>query len=670
MKYTLIVFMLMILYSEGSMAQYNKFPDSPGMDLSVKPGDDFYNYVNGNWIKKTKIPADEVSVGTWTDVYNKTNKRLHGILLSVSKANNQPGTLAQKVGDFFLSGMDTIGIDKRGYDPIKPILAQIETLKTNADIMPFVTSQALDANSLLLGVNVGPDQKNSKMNIAIFSQDGLGLPDRDYYFKDDSVTLTVVNGYKTYITKLFMQIGYNESTATQKMNEVYNLEKVLAASHRTNVELRDPQSNYHKVAIVDIDKQMPSLKWLSTMNELGLHTDSMDLEQPAYYQKLDSLLSSAPVSVWKSYLTAATLRNSARYLSSSFIKVRFDYFKILYGSQQMKPRWERVLYTIDEQLGFALGKIYVDKYFTPQAKQRMLEMVNNLQKSFEGRMNKLDWMSSETKKVAIDKLHAFIKKIGYPDKWFDYSKVVINKNKYFENLISCEKNLIAYNLGKLGKPVDKTEWQMTPPTLNAYYDPTYNEIVFPAGILVPPFFDVNADDALNYGAIGTVIGHEMTHGFDDQGSQYDKEGNLNNWWTSEDSAKFANKTKSIITQFDNFIVMDSVHINGSLTTGENIADLGGVNIAYDAFKMTKQGQSNNKLNGYTPDQRFFLAFATEWRSKYTPQLTMQLINTDPHSPDIARINEPLSNFTPFYKAFNVKPGDKMYVPEEKRIVIW
>ncbi|MEJ7684266.1 MAG: M13 family metallopeptidase [Segetibacter sp.] len=448
------------------------------------------------------------------------------------------------------------------------------------------------------------------------------------------------------------------------------MEKQMAEGHRTRVELRDPQSNYHKMAVAELDKKMPVFAWSSFLNNVSAKTDSVNVGQPAYYIKLNGLLKTIPSSTWKDYFTFHVTDDAANYLSSPFVNAKFDYTRVLSGQQQIKPRWERMYRATDSYLGEALGQLYVKKYFTADAKKRMLDLVSNLQKSFEAHIKNLDWMSEATKVRAKDKLYAFMKKIGFPDKWRDYSKVTVNRSTFFENMVSAGQNEYQYQLSKLNKPVDKTEWGMTPPTINAYYNPTFNEIVFPAGILQFPFFDPNADDAINYGGIGMVIGHEMTHGFDDQGAQYDKEGNLKNWWATEDSAKFVAKSKSVIDLYNTFTVLDSLHINGSLTTGENMADIGGIAIAYDAFKMTKQGQDTAKIDGFTPDQRFFISLAQIWRNKQKDQTTRLHVNTDPHSPPMYRVNGPLQNFTPFYAAFNIKPGDKMYLTEDKRIKIW
>ncbi len=666
---SLLLLFALVAYKDD-VKTTQKFIETAYMDSSVKPGDNFFLFVNGKWIKNTVIPPTESGVGSFLDVYNGTKGHLRFILDSVSKVPQAKGSLEQKVGDFYASGMDSIAIEKRGYEPLKPYFQQVNALTDAKSIMQFEALRHKEGFSYIAAMGIGADDKNSSRNIAAFYQAGLGLPDRDYYFKTDAATTAIQEAYKKYMQKIFTLTGDDAVTAAKKVTEVYALENQMAESHRTNVELRDPQSNYNKMAITELDKKMPVISWSSFLSNMGATTDSANVGQPAYYTKLNGLLTTIPISTWKAYYKFHIADDASSYLSSAFVNAKFDYTRILSGQQQIKPRWERMYRATDSHLGEALGQLYVKKYFTADAKQRMLALVTNLEKSFDAHIQNLDWMSSDTKVKAKDKLYAFMKKIGFPDKWRDYSKVTVNRNTFFENLISAGKNEYQYQLSKLNKTVDKTEWGMTPPTINAYYNPTFNEIVFPAGILQFPFFDPKADDAINYGGIGMVIGHEMTHGFDDQGAQYDKEGNLKNWWASEDSAKFVAKSKSVIDLYNTFTVLDSLHVNGSLTTGENMADIGGIAIAYDAFKMTPQGQSNTKIDGFTPDQRFFISLAQIWRSKQKDQTTRLRINTDPHSPAMYRVNGPLQNFTPFYTAFNVKPGEKMYLPQDKRIKIW
>lgn len=670
LSFSSLLILLGLFAYKGDQKAKTKFIQTKYMDSSVKPGDNFFLFVNGKWIKEAVIPPTESGIGSFIDLRNGTKGNLRSILDSVSKIKQPKGSLEQKVGDFYAAGMDSVAIEKRGYDPIKPYLQQIDALTDAKSIMGFEAQRHKEGFSYIAAVGIGADDKNSSMNIAAFYQTGLGLPDRDYYFKTDAANTAIQDAYKKYMQKAFMLTGDDSVTALKKVAAVYALEKQIAESHRTNVALRDPQSNYNKMAIAELDKKMPVFGWSSFLNNVGAKTDSVNVGQPAYYTKLNALLKTIPVSTWKAYYKFHVIDDAANYLSSPFVNAKFDYNRVLSGQQQIKPRWERMHAATDTYLGEALGQLYVKKYFTADAKKRMLDLVSNLQKSFEAHIKDLDWMSEATKARAKDKLYAFMQKIGFPDKWRDYSKVTVNRNTFYENLISAGKNEYQYQLSKLNKPVDRTEWGMTPPTVNAYYNPTFNEIVFPAGILQFPFFDPNADDAINYGGIGMVIGHEMTHGFDDQGAQYDREGNLKNWWATEDSAKFVAKSKSVIDLYNTFTVLDSLHVNGSLTTGENMADIGGIAIAYDAFKLTKQGRDTVKIDGFTPDQRFFISLAQIWRTKLKDQRMRLLINTDPHSPAMYRVNGPLQNFTPFYTAFNVKPGDKMYLPEDKRIKIW
>ncbi|HVX50405.1 MAG TPA: M13 family metallopeptidase, partial [Chitinophagaceae bacterium] len=530
------------------------------MDSSVKPGDNFFKFVNGKWLDTATIGPTETSAGAGLEMYNRTKEHLHSILDSVSEANNTPGSIEQQVGDFYASGIDSITIEKRGYDPVKPYLDKINAFTGVNSILQFESDMQKTNHEYVLGMYVGADLKNSSMNIVNFAQTGLGLPDRDYYFKTDAATIAVQNAYKAYIVKIFMLTGVDSSSAVKKADAIYALEKNIAESHRTNVALRDPQSNYNKWAVADLDKKMPVIAFSTFFSSLGIKADSVNLAQPSYYEKLNKLLPGTPIDVWKAYYTFHVLDDAASSLSNAFVMASFNYHnKTLNGQQQIKPRWERVYGATDAYLGDALGQLYVKRYFTEDAKKRMLDLVNNLQKALEDRISQLDWMSDSTKAKARDKLHAFLKKIGYPDKWRDYSHVTIAKGKYFENLLSCAQNEFAYQAAKIGKPVDRTEWQMTAPTINAYYNPTVNEIVFPAGILQYPFFDENADDALNYGAIGMVIGHEMTHGFDDEGAQFDKDGNLNNWWSKEDYAKFKAKAQQVSKLYSSFTVLDSLH---------------------------------------------------------------------------------------------------------------
>lgn len=641
-----------------------------GIDHSRKPGDDFFTYVNGIWYDTATIPASQTGVGSYSFLNFPQRIRMQGILDSVSRSNNPAGSIEQKVGDFYASGIDTVAINKRGYEPIKPLLARIDALTDVASLLKLVAEEQKVGDGSIIGFYIGPDDKQSTINIVHLGQTGIGLPERDYYFKTDSSTLKVQKAYRKYLASLFQLTGSDAAAAEKSASVAYEVEKQLAAAHRTNIELRDVKANYNKLAVAAISKKHPNLNWPTLLNDLGVKVDSVDMGQPAYYDKLNTMLRAVSLNDWKAYIKANTLTTYANFLSQPFTDASFEYTKILTGQAVKKTRTEEMTQAVDRSLGHALAQLYVKKYFPEDAKKRMAVLVDNLEKAFEARINKLDWMSDSTKAKAIEKLYAFTEKIGYPDKWRDYSSVEVKRDAYFENRLSANKNEYLYRLAKVGQPVDRTEWFTTPPTVTAYNNPSQNEIVFPAGILQAPYFDLTADDALNYGGIGMVIGHEITHSFDDQGAQYDKDGNVKNWWGKADYEKFKAKTQQVIDQYNLFTVLDSVHVKGALTVGENTADIAGVAIAYDAFKLTEQGKDTTKLDGFTPDQRFFISIARIWRVKTRDEFLRMYVNTNSHSPAKWRVNGPLMNFTPFYKAFNVGPEDKMYKPENERITVW
>ena len=647
------------------------FFDKTGMDTTVKPGDDFFNYASGNWIKNTKIPPSEIGWGSFYTLFDENTDNLHKILDDVSSKDNTAGSTEQKVGDLYKSGMDTAAIEKLGYDPIKPTLTQISAVKDYKGLIQFAAEGYKTGNGMLFGFYVSPDDRISAKNVAHFDQSGITLPERDYYFKTDSASKKIRDEYVKHIAKLFELTGVDAAAAAKKADGILKLETAIAQSHKTPVELRDPQANYNKFLVADFQKQTPDIDLKDAFDRMGLKTDTILVGQPNYFKALDNLLKTQPIDVWKDKALFATIDNASTLLSKSFRDEHFNFYgKILQGQKQQKPRWKIMTYNVDGGLGELLGQLYVEKYFTADAKQRMLDLVNNLQNVYKDRIEKLDWMGPDTKKRALEKLVAFTKKIGYPDKWKKYDDVEISNDAYFKNQESIAKHDYNEMIKKVNKPVDRTEWGMTPPTVNAYYNPTFNEIVFPAGILQFPFFDKDADDAINYGAIGAVIGHEMTHGFDDQGRQYDKDGNLKDWWTKEDADKFKKRVQVMIDQYNKYTVLNDLHVNGSLTQGENLADIGGLAIAYQAFKNTPQGKSDVKIDGYTPDQRFFLSFAQVWRIKNSDETMRMRINVDPHSPEHYRTDGPLSNTPAFYKAFGVKPGDKMYRDEKDMVKVW
>jgi putative endopeptidase len=500
----------------------------------------------------------------------------------------------------------------------------------------------------------------------------LGLPDKDYYFKEDERSKKIQVGYKNYIKQLFVLAGTNDAEAEEAASIVYLYEKNLAESSMNRVAMRDPYKLYNKMTVNDLVEKCDGFNWEDFLIKLGA-TDVKNIivAQPDFFVTATQMLKAGSIADWKIILKYQAISKMAPYLSEKFDNAKFDFYgRTLSGQKEQKPRWKRVSSVVNDAVGMELGKIYVKKYFTEEAKIRMLQMVNNLQVVYEQRIKNLDWMSAETKTQALEKLNSFIKKIGYPDTWRNYEGLSINKNDYIGNVIASNEYDYAFNLNKLQQAVDKTEWGMTPSTINAYYNPAYNEIVFPAGILQFPFFDFGADDAVNYGGIGAVIGHEMTHGFDDQGAQYAADGNLKDWWTEADKKKFKEKTDAIVKQYNEFTVLDTMHVNGELTQGENIADLGGVTIAYEAFKLTKQFKEGKVIDGFTPEQRFFLSWAQIWRANSTPEETAKRIATDPHSPGEFRCNGPLTNFAPFYEAFKLSAKNKMYKKPTERLFVW
>jgi putative endopeptidase len=657
--------------TDADVPKRTVFFDKTGMDTTVKPGDNFALYASGNWFRTTKIPPSETGWGSFYTLDDDNSKNLHKILDNVSARDNTSGTKEQKVGDLFKSGMDTAAIEKLDYEPIKPMLAKINAIKDYKDLVKLAADGFKTGDGFLFGFYVSPDDRISSKNVAHLDQTGITLPEKGYYFKTDSASKKIREEYVKHIAKVFELTGVDAATAAKKADGILKLETAIAQSHLIPVELRDPVKNYNKFAVTDLQKQMPDVDLKDAFDRMALKTDTVLVGQPGYYKALDNLLKTQPIQVWKDKALFGEIDGASTSLSKKFRDENFNFYgKILQGQKEQKPRWKTITYNIDRGLGELLGQLYVEKYFTPDAKKRMLDLVDNLQNVYKDRIGKLDWMGPDTKKRALEKLAAFTKKIGYPDKWKKYDDVEISKDAYYKNQESIAKHNYNEMIKKVNKPVDKSEWGMTPPTVNAYYNPLFNEIVFPAGILQFPFFDKDADDAINYGAIGAVIGHEMTHGFDDQGRQYDTQGNLKDWWTKEDAEKFKKKVQVMIDQYNKYTVLNGLHVNGSLTQGENLADIGGLAIAYQAFKNTPEGKSDTKIDGFTPDQRFFLSFAQVWRVKNSDETMRMRINVDPHSPEMYRVDGPLSNMPAFYKAFNVKPGDKMYRDEKDMVKVW
>jgi predicted metalloendopeptidase len=579
----------------------------------------------------------------------------------------------QLVGDFFATAMDSAKIEADGIAPLKKELQGIDALASPADVQAKIA----EFHTMYIGVPftvfVNQDDKNSTQVIAQLYQAGLGLPDRDYYTKDDADSKALREKYVAHVTRMLVLAGEEEAVAAKHAATVLEMETRLAKASMTRVEQRDPEKVYHKMTVAELAAAAPGFDWKSYFAGIGLpNPEYLNVAQPDFMKEIGAMMTSVPVEDWKTYLRWHGVSDAADLLSSSFVNERFEFYgKTLNGQKELRPRWKRVLGLIDNAVGEALGQLFVEKYFPAKAKSRAKELVENLRVALADRIQKLEWMSDATKKEAIRKLNAFGVKIGYPDKWQDYTGLQISRDSYFQNAVNASKFEFRRQINKVGKPVDRTEWGMTPPTVNAYYNPTMNEIVFPAGILQPPFFDAEADDAVNYGGIGAVIGHEMTHGFDDQGRQYNAEGNLKDWWTDDDAKKYTERADVIKEQFNNYVALDTLRVNGDLTLGENIADLGGLTVAYHALEMAlaKSGKPG-KIDGFTPEQRFFLSWAQVWRQNIRPENLKVRLITDPHSPGRFRAIGPLSNMDEFLAAFDVDDGAPMARPKDKRAKIW
>ncbi len=680
-KYYSFIILLSVLFFECNNNSNNKKEskamkkaiDPANMDTGVKPGDNFYLYANGNWIKNNPIPPEYSQYGAFTMLYEENQKQLKELVDAVSSDKNaEEGSIAQKIRDFYNSGMDTAAINKLGIKVLEDELETIESIKTKNGIEKQIAAMHKTGNYPLFYFYAGADQKNSSMEIANLHQGGLGLPDVDYYLSDDETAKQIRNAYKKHVYKMFLLSGQNETTARKSAKNVFDIEHSLAKASFTRLELRIPEKNYNKMSVEALSEKSPSFNWKDYFAMLGLENPGdINVSQVPFFKAVSNIYNRFDIESWKDYLKWNLLNNAAPYLSDEFVEEHFDFYgRTMSGQQEMRPRWKRVLGTTSSALGEALGQLYVKKYFPAESKEKMVKLVENLRKAFARRIKRLDWMSSETKEKALEKLNAITVKIGYPDKWKDYSALKITPGSYYRNVRNARIFEFNYNKNKIGKPVDKTEWGMTPQTVNAYYNPSNNEIVFPAGILQPPFFDKNADDAVNYGAIGVVIGHEMTHGFDDQGRKYDKDGNMNEWWTPEDAERFKEKTKKLEVLYDNYTLLDSLHVNGKLTMGENIADLGGLNISYEAYQMALNGKTPEPIDGLTADQRFFLGYAQVWRQNIRDKELAKRLKTDVHSPGEARVNIPPFNLDVFIKAFDIKPQDKLFIPKEKRAYIW
>lgn len=642
-------------------------------DTTVNPSDNFFKYANGGWFKNNPIPSSEKGNGIFRTIQDTINNQIKSICETSAKADAEKGSNKQKIGDFYASGMDSVTINKNGYSPLKEEFATIETIKDVDGLLKNIAHLHTIGVSAGFGFYVGQDDKISSKNAIIMYQGGLGLGNRDYYFNTDSETENIRKEYVSHVSKMLQLVGENPEMATKNSASIMKLETELAKSSRKLEALRDPLKNYNKMSVSQLNVLTPNINWNKTFTDLGISkADSLIVGQPEFYKAFNGMLKSYSIDDWKTYLKWNVLNSYASYLNKDIETQNFNFYStVMSGIKQQKPRWKRVVQETDGALGELIGQVYVDEYLPKGSKEKLLEIGNNIRDVYASRIKKLDWMSEATKVKALNKLGKIVMKVGYPDKWKDLSSIAIDKNSYCKNVIAVNVWSYNYMVNKYGKPVDRTEWNMYPQTYNAYYNPSNNEICVPAcNILVPGFEGRMPDDAVLYGIIGgSTFGHEITHGFDDQGSQYDEKGNLNNWWTAEDLKKFKAKTALIVSQFNKFKVGDK-NVNGDATQGENSADLGGVVMGYEAFKKTNQFKNKEKISGLNPDERYFLSYAYAWMVNNTKESLMQQVMTDVHSPAEFRINGPLANIPEFYKTFNIKPNSPMYQPDSLRVQIW
>ncbi len=659
---------------EESSAAKNTGIDIANIDSTAKPTDDFYQFVNGTWIKNNAIPESESRWGSFNELEKLNKAKLLTILQDASADKTaKAGSNTQKIGDFFSVAMDSVKLNKDAITPLNDEFAAIENVKTSEDLIKELAHLHTIGVGAMFGGYIGQDPKISSQYVTQLGQGGISLPDRDYYTNKDERTLGIQKAYKSHLVNMFVLLGDKKDVAEKNAKTVYDIETNFAKSSMTNIEMRDPVIQYNKKSFKLLAEMTPNFNWQTYFEAIGLKAvDTVIVAQPEFFKQFNASLKSVSINDWKTYLRWGLIDGMASKLSDNFVNEHFDFYgKKLLGIPALKPRWKRALEATDGSLGDALGQIFVEKHFTQESKNRVGEMVKNLIAAYRVRIASRDWMSEETKKAANLKLDKVMLKLGYPDKWKDYSTLDIKRDSYVQNYMRANVYSFKEMVDKLGKPVDRTEWGMTTPTINAYYNPSMNEIVFPAGIMQPVFFNPDADDAVNYGSMGAIIGHELTHGFDDQGAQFDADGNLKNWWTEKDKSNFKMKTDILVSQFNNYIAIDSMHVRGELTLGENIADLGGLTISYYAFKKSLEGKpAPEKIDGFTAEQRFFLAWAQGWRGNMRAEYLKNMVQTNPHSPGNFRVNGPPSNMQEFYDAFGVKEGDKMYRPKSERAEIW
>jgi putative endopeptidase len=643
------------------------------MDTTISPNQDFFHYANGGWLKRNPIPNDETRWG----IGNKVKEELYDRLRNINEMALKKGATSgvdQQIADFWYSGMDTAAIESKGIEPLHDELNAIQALKTPADVVDQAAHMHTYGSDVFFGEGAQQDSKQSDVMAYYIGQGGLGLPERDYYFNTDPITTKVRNAYPAFVTRILTLSGTDSAAAAVKAKNIIALETKLAKASRKLEDLRDPYANYHKMAISDLKKTYPGTDWSGVLTKIGVkHVDSVIVMQPEFLKALDQVIATEKIETLKDYLTFHLLKGFAADLSTPFVNANFDFYgKTINGAKQLRPRWKRVLDFEEEAIGEALGQLFVHEYFNETAKKRYNDMVEGIRTAFKARIQKLDWMTDSTKQKAIYKLSTVRKKVGYPDKWKDFSALKIDRGPFVLNVLRSRQWWNNYSLNKLGKPVDRDEWDMTPQTYNAYYNPSNNEIVLPAGqFTVPGKRDSELDDALVYGyTAASTIGHEITHGFDDEGRQFDEKGNLKNWWSKTDEEQFKKRSQLLVNQFNGMVVVDTLHINGKASLGENLADLGGILLGVDAFKQTDTYKKGVKINGLTPMQRFFQGYALGWLLQIRQEQLASQLMTDVHAPAQYRVNGPMPNVPDFYEAYNVKPGDKMYLPDSLRVHLW
>ena len=646
--------------------------DLTNLDTTAVQGADFYQYACGGWMKKHPLTNEYSRFGSFDMLAENNREQLKGLIVEIAAGQNAQGTIGQKIGDIYKLAMDSVKLNADGVTPIQADLEKIASVKDKSEIVPLMAELAHSGVFPYFSFYVGADIMDSKSNLFQLYQGGISLGEKEYYLDNDDVTVNIRNKYKEHIVKMFQLAGFDEAAAKKKMEAVMDIETRFAKASFSAVEQRNPAANYHKMSLDELKKEIPGIDWDAFLNGIGVKgVTELSVSQVDPIKEVEKIINSLPVENQIAYMQWSLIDRAAGYLSDDLVAQNFDFYgKTLSGKQTNQPRWKRAVSTVNGVLGEAVGQMYVEKYFPAAAKERMVQLVKNLQTALGERIRNLEWMGDSTKIKAIEKLNSFYVKVGYPDKWRDYTGLNIEKDSYWANVKRATEFELDYMLSKAGKPVDRDEWGMTPQTVNAYYNPTTNEICFPAGILQYPFFDMNADDAFNYGAIGVVIGHEMTHGFDDQGRQFDKDGNLKDWWTAEDAKRFEERAQVMVNFFDSIQVLPGLNANGSLTLGENIADHGGLQVSFQAFKNATKDAPLLVKDGFTPEQRFFLSYAGVWAGNIRDEQIRLQTKSDPHSLGRWRVNGALPQIGAWYDAFGIKEGDPMYLAPEKRVSIW